>query len=194
MRRAICVLGVAVIGFISTRAVAVPVSYTFDMLHSSVAFYVNHLGFSNSLGQFKIDGGSFIFDNAKWEDSSVTVRIPVRSLNLGDRTWNAQVLGETWFDEAKFPEIVFTSAKLEKLDATRGKLYGTLTIKGVSKPVVLDLILNKVGLHPMLRMQAVGFSAQTVIKRSDFGMTGSLGAVGDQVDIRIEVEASVPPL
>jgi polyisoprenoid-binding protein YceI len=182
------------IGLMSLQVRAAPVTYTFDTVHSRVAFYVSHLGFSSSLGQFRIGGGTFTFDPAKWSDSSVSVQIPVKSLDLGDATWNAHVLGDAWLDGTRFPEMSFVSSKVENSDATHGKLYGTLTIKGVSKPVVLDLTLNKAGLHPMLRMQAVGFTATTTVKRSDFGVTGHLGAVGDEVDVRIEVEASVPPM
>ncbi len=179
----------------STLACAVnaaPVVYTLDTAHSRVSFYINHLGFSTSIGLFKVAEGRFVFDNEAWSQSTVDVSIPVSSLELGDATWNAHMLSAQWLDAAQFPQMRFVGKKVESDGHGGGKLYGELTLKGVTQPVVLDVKLNKLGEHPMKKAPAVGFTGTTIIHRSDFGMQSSLGAVGDDVQIRVEIEAFVP--
>ena len=182
----------AALGLAALTASAIPVTYTFDTTHSRVTFYVNHFGFSNSVGEFKIGDGTFTFDTDDWSKSTVEAKIPVQSLELGEAKWNTHVLSPDFLESAKYPEITFVSRKVEKVDATHGKLYGDLTIKGVTKPVVLELTVNKVGEHPMRKTQAAGFTATATVHRSEFGVTMYVPAVADDVVIRIEVEAFVP--
>ncbi len=183
----------AVLGFAALAASAAPITYTFDTLHSRVTFYINHFGFSNSVGEFKVGDGTFTFDNDDWSKSKVTAKIPVQTLELGDLKWNTHVLSPDFLESAKYPEITFVSSKVEKVDATHGKLYGDLTIHGVTKPVVLDLTVNRVGEHPMRKTQAAGFTATVTVKRSEFGVAAYVPAVADDVVIRIEIESYVPP-
>lgn len=176
----------------ATTAVAAPVTYTIDPVHSRVHFYINHLGFSNSSGEFKVaDGSTLAFDNDDWSKSSVSVKIPVKSLSLGDDTWNSHILDKDWLDLGKYSEITFVSTKVDKTDATHGKLYGNVTIHGVTKPVVLDLRVNKIGDHFIRKTPAAGFTATTTLKRSDFGVTAYTGAIGEDIDVRIEIESYV---
>ena len=176
----------------ASTATAAPVTYTIDPVHSRVSFYINHLGFSNSSGAFKVaDGSTVTFDNDNWAKSSVAVTIPVKSLDLGDATWNSHILDKDWLDLGQFAEIRFKSTKLEKTDATHGKLYGDITIHGVTKPVTLDLTVNKVGDHFIRKAPAAGFTAKTVLHRSDFGVTAYTGAIGEDIDVRIEIESYV---
>ena len=186
------IIAAMALGLIAAAASAAPVTYTFDTTHSRVTFYVNHFGFSNSVGEFKLGDGTFTFDGDDWSKSKVDARIPVQTLELGDLKWNTHVLSPDFLESAKYPEITFVSKKVEKIDATHGKVYGDLTIKGVTKPVVLDLTVNKVGEHPVRKTQAAGFTATTIVRRSEFGVSLYAPAVADDVVIRIEVEAFVP--
>jgi polyisoprenoid-binding protein YceI len=176
---------------VSASASAAPVTYTFDTVHSRVGFYVNHLGFSNSLGQFKVGDGAFQFDADDWSKSAVGVAIPVSSLELGDATWNTHISSPDFLDAAQYPQITFRSSRLEKTDATHGKLYGELTIHGVTRPAVLDLRVNQIGEHPKRKTQAAGFTATTTVRRSEFGVAAYVPAVADEVEVRIEIEAFV---
>jgi len=172
---------------------ATPVTYTFDTVHSRVSFFVNHLGFSNSVGEFKVGDGTFLFDADDWSRSAVGVAVPVASLELGDAKWNAHISSPDFLDAARYPEITFKSGRVEKTDASHGKLYGELTIHDVTKPVVLDLRVNKVGEHPMRKTQAAGFTATATVRRSEFGVAAYVPAVADEVEVRIEIEAFVAP-
>jgi len=175
----------------AAAAYSAPVTYTFDTVHSRVTFYVNHLGFSNSVGEFKLADGTFAFDNDNWSNSKVTVKLPVQSLELGTTEWNGHIQGKDWLDLSQYPDITFQSTKVEKTDATHGKLSGNLTIRGVTKPITLNLTLNKVGEHFLRKTQAAGFTATGTVKRSEFGVVAYAGAIGEDVDLRIEVESYV---
>jgi polyisoprenoid-binding protein YceI len=183
----------ATLGLGATRASAAPVTYTLDTTHSRVTFYVNHLGFSNSVGEFRIADATLDFDADDWSKSKIGVAIPVASLELGDAKWNAHILSADFLEAAKYPDMSFASRRVEKIDPTHGKLYGDLTIKGVTRPAVLDLRVNKVGEHPMRKTPAAGFTATTTVKRSEFGVAAYVPAVADEVEVRIEVEAFVAP-
>lgn len=167
-------------------------TYKFDPVHTQIVFYANHLGFSNSSGRFHVADGSFQFDEKDWSKAQVNATININSLDMGDATWKEHLLGERFLDAAKFPTMTFKSSKVESAGDHQLKVHGDLTLHGVTKPVTLDTRVNKVGQHPMLRRAAAGFTATTRIKRSDFGMTNMLPMIGDEIDIRIEVEGSVP--
>jgi polyisoprenoid-binding protein YceI len=95
-----------------------------------------------------------------------------------------------FFDAAKYPEATFKSTKVEK-GAAEGqlKVTGDLTLHGVTKPVVLDVTVNKVGEHPMRKAQAAGFDATATIKRSEFGIAKYVPAVSDDIKLRITSDA-----
>lgn len=185
-------LASTVLGLAAASAGAAPVTYSIDTTHSRITFFVNHFGFSNSVGEFKVGDGAFTFDGDDWSHSKVEAHVPVQSLELGDAKWNAHILSADFLEAAKYPEITFASRKVEKVDATHGKLYGDLTIHGVTKPVVLDLTVNKIGEHPLRKTAAAGFTATTTVKRSDFGVSAYVPGVADEVIIRIEIESFVP--
>jgi polyisoprenoid-binding protein YceI len=166
--------------------------YKFDPVHTQVVFYVSHLGFSNSSGRLHVADGSFSFDEKDWSKSQVQATIKVNSLDMGDATWKEHLSDELFLDAAKFPTIEFKSTKVEAVGANQLRVHGDLTLRGVTKPVVLDTRVNKIGAHPMSKRPAAGFTAMTKVKRSDFGMSNLVPMVGDELDIRIEAEGSVP--
>lgn len=167
-------------------------TYQFDKVHSQIVFYVNHLGFSNSFGRFHIADGSFQVDEKDFGKSAVQVTINVNSLDMGDATWKEHLLGARFFEADKHPTMTFKSTKVEAMGDKQLKITGDLTLHGVTKSVTLDTKINQLGQHPMLRRPAAGFTATTKLKRSDFGITQMLPMVGDEVDIRIEIEGNVP--
>jgi polyisoprenoid-binding protein YceI len=183
---------VAVFALLWNGAAQAADTYKFDPVHTQVVFYANHMGFSNSSGRFHVADGSFQFDEKDWPKAQVNATININSLDMGDATWKEHLLGERFLDGAKHPTMTFKSTKVESLGNNQLKVHGDLTLHGVTKPVTLDTRVNKVAPHPMLKRPAAGFTATTRIKRSDFGMTNMIPMVGDEIDIRIEVEGSVP--
>ncbi len=88
--------------------------------------------------------------------------------------------------------FTFKSTKLEQKDASHGTITGDLTLRGVTKPVTLDVTLNGAGIHPMNQKHTLGFSATGMLKRSDFGVAKWLPNIGDSVQIIIETEIQKP--
>jgi polyisoprenoid-binding protein YceI len=185
-------LRLMVLTFLCVGAVHAADTYKFDPVHTQVTFFVSHMGFSNSSGRFHLSDSALQFDEKDWSRASVQTTIQLSSLDMGDATWKEHLLGARFLEADKYPTMTFKSTKVEATGAGQLKVTGDLTLHGVTKSVVLDTKVNKTGAHPMSKRPAAGFSATTRIKRSDFGMTQMLPMIGDEIDIRIEAEGSVP--
>ncbi len=175
---------------LSTSAVAEPLTYAFDKAHSQIHASVNHLGFSNSTARFLIKDGSLTLDVAEPTSGKVDVTIDANSMDFGDAKWKEHLSTDKWFNLAAFPDIRFVSTKVTSTGNDTMSIEGNLTLLGVTKPVTLNARLNKAGEHPFSKKPAVGFSATANFKRSEFGMDAYVPNVGDEVSLRIEIEAS----
>lgn len=169
-------------------AFADPADYQFDPVHSQVVFYADHLGFSHSIGRFAAPAGAFRFDPEDWTSASVDATIDVATLDLGDEAWERKMLSDEFFDAQAHPTMRFVSERIEPTGKDSLRIHGQLTLRGVTRPVVLETRVNRVGRHTYSMKYVAGFSATAMLKRSDFGMTRLLPAVGDVVELRLEIE------
>jgi polyisoprenoid-binding protein YceI len=170
---------------------AVPARYVLDPNHMSIGFLISHVGFEKVLGMFREAQGTFLFDEQKSAVDAIDVMIKTASVftNHDERDEHLRKPDFLWAE--KYPEITFRGTSAEQTGPRTGKVSGDLTIRGVSRPVVLDVVWNKSGQYPFGDMHyAAGISARTTIKRSDFGMTYAVGSglVGDEVEIILEFE------
>ena len=170
-------------------AFASPVSYKIDPAHTAVAFIVNHVGFSNVIGRFNTVGGDVTFDKDAVEKSVVNVTIDTTSVDTNHAKRDEHLRSPDFFNAKEFPKMTFKSTKIEKTGDKTGKLHGDLTMLGVTKPVVLDVTFNKDGVSPASKLETAGFSARGTVKRTDFGMKYGAPAIGDDIQLLIEVEA-----
>ncbi|TCB52357.1 polyisoprenoid-binding protein [Acinetobacter sp. ANC 4779] len=184
-------LGLAVAS-VATLSLAKPVAYQIDPGHSATVFSWSHFGFSTPYANFSDIQGTINVDNEKPANSSVNVIIPVSSINTNVKALDEHIQSAEFFDAAKYPNITFKSTKVQALGKNKYKITGDLTVKGVTKPVVLDAMLNKQAVHPMTKLQTVGFNATTSFNRSAFGIGGYVPNVGDKITVNITTEASVP--
>ena len=162
-------------------------AYKIDPNHSSVTFQYTHFGFSHPTGKFMNAVGTVNLDKADPSKSSVEVSFDVAGVNTGVPALDAHLKTPDFFDAAKFPTATFKSTKVVVTGKDTAKVTGDLTIHGVTKPVTLDVKLNKLDLN-MMKKEDAGFTATATIKRSDFGMGNYVPAVSDQVDLYIEAE------
>jgi polyisoprenoid-binding protein YceI len=172
-----------------TAAAAKELRYELDPVHSRIVFLVEHAGFSRAIGTFSGLTGELLFDPDAPATSRVRASIPIASLDLGDAKWRKSVLDPTFFDAAEFAAAHFVS---QTVDATRSpqlRVAGELELHGVSRPVTLEATFNKLDRHPLNLRRTIGFSARTVLRRSDFGMLKWKKLVGDEVEVLIEIEA-----
>ncbi|GAA5562769.1 polyisoprenoid-binding protein [Acinetobacter seifertii] len=174
----------------STVTLAAPVDYKIDPTHTATVFSWNHFGFSTPSANFSDIQGVIKVDNAKPANSSVDVTIPLSSVNTNVPALDKEFQQEAWFNAAKYPNITFKSTKVETKDKKHFKITGDLTVKGVTKPVVLDAVLNKQGEHPMAKVPAIGFNATTSFNRSEFGLGSYVPNVGDKITVNITTEAT----
>ncbi|MCU4536326.1 YceI family protein [Acinetobacter bereziniae] len=177
---------------VATFSVAKPVDYKIDPTHTATVFTWNHFGFSTPSANFSDIQGTISVDNAKPADSSVNVTIPLASLNTNVKALDEHLKTPDFFDAEKYPNITFKSTKVQALGKNKYKITGNLTVKDVTKPVVLDAVLNKQGVHPMTKAQSIGFNATTSFNRSAFGVGAYVPNVGDKITVNITTEASVP--
>jgi polyisoprenoid-binding protein YceI len=167
------------------------VTYTFEPQHTQGVLRWNHLGFANPTAQFNTVEGTLEFDPADPTHSSVAVTIPLTSMSTGVPDLNDDFKSSDFFDFAKFPIATFKSRKIEK-GATPDtlKVAGDLSVHGITKPVVLEVTINKVGTNPRNQVPTIGFEAMATLKRSDFGLGLYVPQVSDEIRIHITAEAA----
>jgi len=178
----------AIAAAIATPAVAAPESFTVDPRHTFPSFEVSHLGFSTQRGRFNASSGKIVLDRAA-QKGSIDVVIDTRSVDTGLEKLEEHLRGEDFFNVAKFPAMTFKSSTLKFSGDVPVAAEGELTLLGVTKPVTLAITAFKCGQHPIAKKEACGADATTTIRRSDFGMSYALPAVGDEVKLVINVEA-----
>lgn len=186
MKKALTVLALA--STLSISAFAAD-SYTIDPRHTFPSFEISHLGFSIQRGRFDRSAGKITLDPAA-KTGSIDVTIDASSISTGLPDLEEHLRGEDFFDTAKYPTITFTSTKLRFDGDKLVGADGDFTLHGVTRPVSLQLDQFKCGIHPMTRKTTCGANATTQIKRSEFGMSKYVPAVGDDVKIAIQVEAT----
>ena len=162
--------------------------YVLEPVHTQILFFCDHLGFSKSQGEFLKFSGRFTFDPDNLQASKAEVTIDANSIDMDHEKWNDHMRNEDFFNVNKFPTIEFKSTKVEVESEQTAQVHGDLTIIGQTHPVVLNVKYNKSGVHPFSGNYISGFSATTTIKRSRYGMTYGLPALGDDVEIRLEIE------
>ena len=175
-------------GAFATSAIAAPVTYAVDSGHSFPNFSYQHMGLSMQLSKFDKTTGTITLDQAA-KTASVDVVIDTTSVNTGSTVFNGLIQGEDFFDTAKYPTATFKSTKVVFEGDQPSTIEGDLTIKGITKPVTLKVTHFATKLHPMMKKEAVGANATTVIKRSDFNLSKYVPNVGDEVTITVALEA-----
>lgn len=165
-------------------------TYKLDPNHTYVMWHINHFGFSNPSGKW-LANGTINFDDKKPQDSKVDVTINIASIDTGIPALDEHLKSKAFFDVQAFPQATFVSDKVAVTGKNTAKVKGMLTVHGVTKPVTLDVKLNKIGVNPITEKQAIGFSAKTDIRRSEFGMDTLEPGLGDEIKINIEAEGQL---
>ena len=162
--------------------------YEFDKGHTKILFFINHLGFSDSVGEFTDYDGHFMFDEKAPEKSSVEVVLKPAGIRTSSAGLDEHLQNADFFNSTAFPDIRFVSTAVKVTGENTGELTGNVTLLGVTKPVTLNVKFNKAGQHPYSKEFVAGFSAETSFKRSDFGMSYGIPGVGDEVRMEIYTE------
>lgn len=162
--------------------------YKFDTNHTSINWSANHFGFSSPSGKFTDVDGTLTLDEASPQNSLVEIIIKTDSISTGNSKFDEHLKSPDFFYTEKFPTAKFVSTSVTPFGKTSAKVQGNLTLLGITKPVTLNVKVNKIGLNPINQKKTAGFSATTSIKRSQFGMEFGLPGISDEVKIAIESE------
>jgi polyisoprenoid-binding protein YceI len=168
-------------------AAAATETYVADPAHSSVQFGVRHF-FSKVTGSFGKFEATIVVDRETMEKSSIKATVDVNSINTNEPKRDTHLKSADYFDAAKFPNMTFASTAWKKTGENEYDVTGDLSLHGVTKPVTLKV--KSLGFGPGMKgVQLSGWEAKGTIKRSEFGITSGAPAVGDDVEIEINVEA-----
>jgi polyisoprenoid-binding protein YceI len=173
---------------ISAPVLATPETYVIDGTHTYPRFSYSHFGFSTQLSRFDKTSGNIVIDREA-KIGSVNVIIATTSVDTGYPLFNEHIQGVDFLDTAKYPTATFTSSKLNFDGEKITSVDGTLTLKGISKPVTLNITSFQCMPHPILKKDACGANATAVVKRTDFNMGKYAPNVSDEVTLTIAVEA-----
>ena len=169
-------------------------TYTLDPIHSTIGFKVKHLMITNVKGAFDKFKGTIVIDDADVTKSKVNVSIEMASVNTGIAKRDDHVRSGDFFDAAKFPVMTFESTKVERTGTDKLKVTGNLTIKGVTKQVVLNVDGPSGEVKSPQGVAKRGASAVATINRQDFGVSWNKkldaggAVVADEVQISIDAE------
>jgi len=170
---------------------AAAANYVVDPSHTYATFEIDHMGFSTQRGQFERTSGQISFDQAA-RTGEIEIRIDAASLVTGFKLRDDVLRGSEWFNVENFPDIVFRSQRLVFNEERLIAVEGVLIMLGEARPMRLDIARFKCGLNVAVRKRGCGADAQGVLRRSEFGMNTGLPFIGDEVRLRIQVEAYLP--
>lgn len=169
-------------------------AWTIDRAHSMVEFRVKHMMFTTVRGQFTDFDGTLQLDRSNPTNSHVEGVVQVASIDTGDKDRDNHLRSADFFDAAQYPEMTFRSTRIERKGNNEYKVYGDMTIHGISRPVTWDVEGAELGKDPWGNSR-LGFSAETRINRRDFGLTWNVALesggwlVADEIRISAEIEA-----
>lgn len=162
--------------------------YKLDSEHGKITWSVDHLGFSTYVGQFVNVQAELKLDPANPSASTLTATIPLTDVASNSDGLNRHLQTADFFDTANHPVATFRSTRIvvDLDDRDEATVHGDLTLRGVTRPVVMEVEFNQAG--PTRGGYKAGFDGEATIKRSDFGITFGLPALGDEVKLHVEGE------
>lgn len=184
----------ALVALLATSSLmASPADYRYDTVHSQILFSANHNGYSNPVGRLHIAGGWLRFDPDDWSQAATELDVDLGSVDMGDAEWSAAVRGRDFLDANRSRMAHFVSTSVTRSGPRKGVMHGTLTLRGVARPVAIAFTLNREGSTVFGMHTVIGFSATVTLDRYAFGITDNPGSIGRMVHVRLEIEAIRDP-
>lgn len=167
-------------------------TYTADPLHTLVGWRVNHMGFNDYFGLFGSIKGTLVLDPANLAASRVAVRVPIRKVTTASQGLTGHLLRASsqggkpdYFGRNPVDALFESTAVKPGADGKSAVIEGKLTMNGATRPVTIAATFTGAGKNPLSRKDTVGFHGVTTIKRSEWGLSGDIPVVGDQVELTI---------
>ncbi len=185
--KSITILSLALL--VSNAALKAKEVYVIDPVHSGVSFNIRHF-FNKVPGNFGAFEGEIHLNKEDMSKSKVVASIDISSVDTNNDDRDDHLRGDDFFDTANHPDMTFTSTKWKEVEENKYAVTGDLTIKGVTKEVVLDVELLGFGPGRGGKMLS-GWEGSTTIDRRDFGISYGQGVVGNEVDITLNIQAGL---
>jgi polyisoprenoid-binding protein YceI len=164
--------------------------YVIDPVHSRVLIRVSHAGFAQAMATLSAPRGFIDYDPEAPESAKVEVELPLDRLDFGDADWNRRMARRDYFDSERHPTARFISTTVQPGANGELRIEGQLELRGERVPITLTARINRLGRDlPYVPRHSLGASATATLDRRDFGMDRHAGAVGNAVEVWIEVEA-----
>lgn len=165
-------------------------TWSVDKAHSRLGFNVTHLTVAELGGTFNSIDAKITSSKEDFTDAVIELTADVNSINTDNEQRDGHLKSPDFFDAGKYPTLTFKSTSFKKVSGKKYKLNGDLTMHGVTKPVVLDVVFNGTTTNPMSKKTIAGFTITGKIKRSDFGIAASMPAamLGDEVALQASTE------
>lgn len=167
--------------------------YVLDSAHSKVTWSVSHLGFSTYVGQFPGVQADLRLDTQNPANSVLNATVKTDTVGTFNDALDAHLKTPDFFDAAKHPTASFRSTRIQLVDRDTARITGDLTLRGVTRPVVIEADFTQAGVNPLDKTYTVGFDGKAKIKRSEFGVSYGLPAVGDEVTLHLAAEFKLKP-
>ena len=163
-------------------------AYKLEKSHARLTWTTSHFGFSTYSGQFTGFDMTATLDPARPERSSLQATVDMNSVDTRNERLDAHLKNADFFETAKYGQATFRSTRVQRTGPATARVVGDLTMRGVTRPLTLDVRFNKAGQNPVSKAYTVGFDATGVIKRSLWGVNYALPAVGDDVTLTFSGE------
>lgn len=181
-----CAAPVAAFAQISGESAAIQGGYyRVEPLHTQVSFSVLHLGFTVYEGLFSGASGTLILDPRQPESSSLTVSLPIASVQTTSSKLTEELKSDAWLGAAQFPKAEFVSVSVKQTGPNDALVTGNLTLHGITRPETLHVHFIGAGVNMLDKQYTVGFDATGTIKRSEFGIKMFVPYISDEVELRI---------
>jgi polyisoprenoid-binding protein YceI len=177
-----------VLGLLAAGTALAAETYTIDPSHTFPRFSISHFGFSTHHGQFNRTSGRIVLDRAA-KSGTVDISVDTASVATGDPKLEQHLRAEDFFNVARYPTMVFRAKSLKFNGDVPVAAEGELTLLGVTRPLTLAISRLKCGPHPVAKAEVCGAEVTGTLRRSEWGMKAYVPAIGDEVELRIQVEA-----
>jgi polyisoprenoid-binding protein YceI len=167
-------------------------TFTLDKFHARVGFSALHFGISNVEGNFNIIEATLVSKNSDFTDATISFTADVNSINTEVEYRDNDLKSANYFDAAKYPNIYFKSIYFRKISGKNYSLLGNITIHGITKPILFNVVYNGQAITAMKKNTA-GFTITGQLDRLDFGVGGSAltSGISNKILLRSNVEFTI---
>lgn len=180
-------------GFIRNPAQVQPGKYVLDPAHGKITWSMDHMGFSTYVGQFTDVAATLNLDVRNPSASTLSAVVKTDSVGSLNSALDGHLKTADFLDTAKHPTAGFQATGIRLVDADSAEIAGNLTLRGVTRPILILADFNQAGVNPVDKQYSVGFDGHARIKRSDFGINYGVPVLGDDVTLHFEAEFKLQP-